>query len=139
MSGAIVAATSGATAATVAAAAAARMRQEEENMTKYSAEDLDGWEFKIMRSAMGRFKNYQQLQQICQEEARAGWELVEKFDDHRVRFKRRTDRRSADRGLPIDPYRTNVGIQGGGLAAIIVGVTFVLTGLGILIAFAVQR
>jgi hypothetical protein len=138
MSGAIVAATSGAAAAT-AAAAAARMRQEEENMTKYSAEDLDGWEFKIMRSAMGQFKNYQRLQQVCQEEARAGWELVEKFDDHRVRFKRRTDRRSGDRGLTTDPYRTNVGIQGGGLAAIIVGVTFVLTGLGILIAFAVQR
>ena len=108
-------------------------------MTKYSAEDLDGWEFKIMRSALGRFKSYHNLQQICQEEARAGWEMVEKFDDYRVRFKRRTDRRSGDRGLTTDPYRTSVGIQGGGLAAIIVGVTLAIAGLGLLIAFAVQR
>ena len=139
MSGAIIAATSGATAATVAAAAAARQREEEEDMTKYNAEDLGGWEFKIMRSALGRFKNYQRLQQVCQEEARAGWEMVEKFDDYRVRFKRRTDRRTGDRGLPTDPYRTSIGMQGGAMAAIIVGVVFVIAGLGLLIAFAVQR
>jgi len=139
MSGAIIAATSGATAATVAAAAAARQRQEEEDMTKYNAEDLDGWEFKILRSATGRFKNYQKLQQICREEARAGWEMVEKFDDNRVRFKRRIERRSGDQGLPTNPYRTSVGMQGGAMAAILAGVVFVIAGLGLLIAFAVQR
>jgi len=28
------------------------------------------------------------LRQLCEEEAEAGWILLEKLDDHRVRFKR---------------------------------------------------
>ena len=40
-----------------AMAEAAKLRKEEEDMAGYSREDLDGWEFKIMRSDFGRFKN----------------------------------------------------------------------------------
>jgi hypothetical protein len=57
-------------ATTVAAtAAAAKAREEEEDLTKYSPNDLEGWEFKIVRSNFGRFSNYQHVQQLCQEEA----------------------------------------------------------------------
>ena len=69
-----------------AAAAAAKASKEEEEMTKYRSDDLDGWEFKIMRSTWGHFGNREKFQKICEEEVAAGWEMVEKFDDHRVRF-----------------------------------------------------
>ena len=78
----------GAGAAAVAAAAAELCRQEEEEMTPYSAKDLDeGWEFKILRSNFGAFRRPEKLQAFLEEEKRGGWTLVEKFDDQRVRLK----------------------------------------------------
>jgi hypothetical protein len=96
-------------------------KQEEESMTQYSAQDLDGFEFKIVRSVMGRFSNYEAVQKLCAEEARAGWEMVEKFDNDRIRFKRRIERRNQDKSLSFDPYRTSVGIAELGVAAIVIG------------------
>lgn len=97
--------------AAAAAAAALRRRNqdEEECMTQYSAEELaQGWEFKIVRSNFASFRKPAVLQQVCEEEAGAGWTLVEKFDDQRLRFKRPiTERGRAAPG--IDPYRTNYG------------------------------
>jgi hypothetical protein len=58
---AFTAATAGATAATAAAAAARRMRAEEEDMTSYGAEDLEGWEFKIVRSTGRSFRKPEDL------------------------------------------------------------------------------
>ncbi|MCP4582726.1 MAG: hypothetical protein GY839_14035 [candidate division Zixibacteria bacterium] len=114
---------------TAAAAKAARDRQEEEDMTGYSKADLDGWEFKIMRSNMGKFKDYQKVQILCQEEAKAGWEMVEKFDNYRIRFKRRIDKRAGDRSLQTDPYRTNVGVGSGKMVLTISAVVFLLIGV----------
>lgn len=102
---------SGSAGAAGAAAARRRREQEEEElMTSYSTNDLEGWEFKIVRSVMGRFSNPRIVRTLCEEEARAGWELVEKFDDSRIRFKRPTDRRRSDSQLGFDPYRTRYGI-----------------------------
>jgi len=123
--GAFVATSAATTAA--AAAHAAKMRDEEENMTGYNKEDLNGWEFKIVRSSMGTFSNYEKVQEVCRQEAKAGWELVEKFDQCRLRFKRRTDMRSKDQFLDIDPYRTNVG-GGGKTVGIIVGLSIFFLG-----------
>jgi hypothetical protein len=112
---------SGGAAAAAAAAKKRREQQEEESMTQYSAQDLDGFEFKIVRSVMGRFSNYEAVQKLCAEEARAGWEMVEKFDNDRIRFKRRIERRNQDKSLSFDPYRTSVGIAELGVAAIVIG------------------
>jgi len=89
-------------ATTVAAAAAAaerkrRLQKEEEQMTRYRTEELEGWEFKIVRAATRKFRRPEVLQRVCEEEARAGWEMLEKFDDSRIRFKRRIDHRAEDR------------------------------------------
>ena len=59
------------------------------------------------------------MQQVCDEEARSGWELVEKFDDTRLRFKRPTSARNIPSPAGIDPYRTTYGISQGKLTAII--------------------
>lgn len=98
----------GAAAAAAAAAHQAKMREEEERMTAYNDGDLEGWEFKIVRSA-GKIKG-EKFQQLCEEESQHGWEMVEKFDDYRVRFKRPTSRRSQNGSSEIDPYRTTFGL-----------------------------
>jgi hypothetical protein len=85
---------------------------EEEDQTKYVEEDLmQDWEFKIIRNPLNRFDCREYLQQVLQEEAQAGWQLVEKFDGRRVRLKRLTSQRAGDANLPpeYDPYRTTVG------------------------------
>ena len=127
MSGAIVPIT-----AAVIAAQRKEQRREEEQMTGYNKEDMNGWEFKIVRSNFGTFRNPQAVRKLCEEEAVAGWEMLEKFDDHRIRFKRRVEKRSMDPHLGTDPYRTGIGAGTNSLFLIIIGLIFVLGGLAAL-------
>ena len=130
----------GATAATAAAhKAAEQKREEEEIMTAYGKEDLDGWEFKIMRSATGKFKSLATVQELCQQEARAGWEMVEKFDSSRIRFKRRIDKRSGDAQLGFDPYRTSAGMTEGKLAAVVLTSIALAAGLVAVLVFLLKH
>ena len=96
-------------AAITAAVVAARRAKEEEQMTTYAGNDLEGWEFKIVRSNFGSFSKTETIQRVCREEAESGWELVEKFDQYRLRFKRRIEHRSKDNSARLDPYRTSPG------------------------------
>jgi hypothetical protein len=135
-------ATAGATAA--AAAAAARRRQEEEELTPYTPDDLaGGWQFKILGSPFGRFKNPDYLRAALEEEAQAGWTLVEKFDDTRIRLKRPASYAAMDGKLDFDPYRSTVGRKlgpgsgtGGDLTSrllLIFGIVFAtILGLGLI-------
>ena len=131
---------------TAAASAAARVaadRKEEELMTPYAPKDLaEGWEFKILRSATAGFRNPEWLRSVLDEEQRAGWTLVEKFDDSRVRLKRPAGARANDAILDFDPLRTWVGMRQGVLALIIVACALASSGLialGILWAAGVLR
>lgn len=83
----------------------------EEEMSNYHSDDLDQYEFKIVRASTRRFQRPEIFQRLLQEESQAGWELLEKLDDQRVRFKRSKDMRRKDATLPpgIDPYRTQFG------------------------------
>ena len=102
----------GAAGAVAAAAAAEQARKEEEEMTPYTPQDLnENWEFKILRCVTGRFRDPIWLNGILQEEARAGWTMIEKFDDSRVRLKRPAKARVNDAALGFDPYRTWVGMS----------------------------
>jgi hypothetical protein len=108
-----------ATSAAVAAEAARKLREEEEELTPYKSEEIEGWEFKIVRSVTGQFKKPETVQRLLEEESRAGWEMLEKFDDNRIRFKRKIENRTNDRYLEIDPYRTQFGISQGQLGLVI--------------------
>jgi hypothetical protein len=139
MSGAVGAGAGAAAAA--AAAKAAMMRKEEEELTPYNAEDLEGWEFKIVRANSRKFKDAQAVQRVCEQEAHAGWEMVEKFDDSRIRFKRRVEMRSRDQHLgpgAVDPYRTLIGVSETHIVLVIVGVSL-LIGLGAALFFGLSR
>jgi hypothetical protein len=139
-----MAAAGGAAAATAAAAAAAAAaQQEEEEMTPYgSAELAENWEFKILRCVTPKFRDAVFLHTVLEQEARAGWILVEKFDDNRVRLKRPASARRNDATLGFDPYRTWVGMSqnrfGLWLVLGIFGAMGVLAGIGIVIAMLVK-
>ena len=122
----------GAAAGAAAAAVAEMMRREEEEMTPYSAKDLDeGWEFKILRSSFAAFRNPEKLRAVLEEEKRGGWTLVEKFDDQRIRLKRPAGGKvvQGDFAEGYDPYRTTVNTSP--------QVAFVLLGVGVAVALAI--
>lgn len=103
---------SGAAAAAAAAAEQRRRReQEEEEMTTYPPGD--DWEFKIVRANSNAFRNPKNLNRLLEEEAVAGWSLVEKFDNQRIRLKRPRQARLNDSNLPpgVDPYRVHYGLS----------------------------
>ena len=72
---------------------------------------LVGWEFKILRAEADLFSSPAVLQQACDEEAIAGWILLEKLDDRRLRFKRPIAMREVidPQTLGFDPYRSVYG------------------------------
>ena len=132
-----------ASAGAAAAAAAARLRalhEEEERLSAYSPDDLaKGWEFKIVRANTAAFRKSEVMQQVCDEEARSGWELVEKFDDTRLRFKRPTAARNIPSPAGIDPYRTTYGMSQGRLTAIILIAVFGSMGLIMAVVAAIAN
>jgi hypothetical protein len=114
-----------------------RDRAEEEQLTPYTTADLaDGWEFKIVRSVTGGFGKPETLQAMLAEEAVSGWQMVEKFDNERIRLKRPRRAQEMDAQLPpgIDPYRSYRGISEGQLALAIIGVIAAVVGVGIAVA-----
>jgi len=122
-----------------AAAAKAKRQQEEEEMTAYSEDELaKRWEYKIIRSGTGAFRHRDRLREALEEEAQAGWELVEKFDDQRVRLRRPVAARSNDHLLDFDPYRTWIGVSDAGL--VVRGlVVSALIGAVVLVIFLLVR
>jgi hypothetical protein len=126
---------------TAAQVAAKKKRQEEEEMAKYTRDELDNdWEFKIVKSVSGKFSKREVVEQVRAEEAVAGWVMVEKFDDNRIRFKRPASAQRNDYNLPpgIDPYRTTYGMSEGGLALSIIGVMVGIGGIIALLAYLLQ-
>jgi hypothetical protein len=69
----------------------------------------DGWEFKVLASSGLAFRDPRALRRAVEEEARAGWTLLEKLDDGRLRFKRPVGERARDSARGFDAYRTRYG------------------------------
>ncbi len=69
----------------------------------------DGWEFKVLASSGLAFRDPRALQRAVEEEARAGWTLLEKLDDGHLRFKRPVGERERDAARGFDAYRTQFG------------------------------
>jgi hypothetical protein len=121
-----------------------KLAEEEENMTDYTHDDLAGdWEFKIVRSDSGAFRKPEVLRELVEQEAQAGWIMLEKFDDNRVRFKRPRSAQAKDPFLPaeVDPYRTLHGsffTRRAVLVTLMMGLVF-LVGSGFLVMLLAAR
>jgi hypothetical protein len=125
-----------------AAGAAARRRrnyEEEEEVTPMNTDASGAFEYKIIRSVTNAFRSPALFQQMLQEEGQAGWELVEKLDDGRVRLRRSIECRTKDAHLTQDPYRTRIGIGEVQLVFIILGSVFGTLGFIALMVFVLIR
>jgi hypothetical protein len=88
-----------------------KQREEEEFVPPYMGDpSAEGYEFKILRSNLGRFGSIQVLRAALDEESRAGWELVEKLDNYRLRLRRHNEARERDADQGFDAYRTYYGM-----------------------------
>lgn len=125
-----------------AAGAAAKRRQnfeEEEEVTPMNTDSTGAFEYKIIRSITNAFRTPAFFQQTLQEEAQAGWQLVEKLDDGRVRLRRSIECRSNDTHLTQDPYRTRIGMSEVNLVFVILGSVFGTLALIGLAVFMLKR
>jgi hypothetical protein len=95
-----------------------RRREEEEIMTGYRPDELAGnWQFKIVK---GTFKTQKQLDAVVHEQAEYGWQLVEVFDQARIRFKRPAAEAAKDEFRDGNPYSTISKASGPGCATMVV-------------------
>ncbi len=104
-------------------------------MADYTQNDLkNDYEFKIVRSDAGAFRKPEVLSRLIEEEAQAGWVMLEKFDNSRIRFKRPHSARAKDAYLPdgVDPYRTRYGVPSAQYAALVgILIGLLVLGLGV--------
>jgi hypothetical protein len=68
------------------------------------------WEFKIVRGSVNGFRGRESLHYVCEQERKAGWILLEKLDNQRLRFRRPIAARKQDHLCRQDPYRTYYGM-----------------------------
>ncbi|MEX0618749.1 MAG: hypothetical protein WDZ76_11165 [Pseudohongiellaceae bacterium] len=68
-------------------------------------------EYKILQSNTPMFAKPDKFREILEEEARAGWQLIEKLDNYKLRLQRETSHRANDQNLGFDPYRSQVGVS----------------------------
>ena len=68
-------------------------------------------EYKIIQSQTPLFADTAKMHEVLAEEAKAGWRLLEKEDNYRIRVQREISHRANDAGLGLDAYRTTVGVS----------------------------
>ncbi len=80
-------------------------------------------EYKVIQATTPFFAKSANIDTVMAEEVKAGWRLLEKCDNYKLRLQRDISHRANDKNLSIDPYRTQVGLNN----AIVYGVTTVAT------------
>ncbi len=68
-------------------------------------------EYKIVQSTTPHFAKTGNLKAVLDEEAQCGWQLVEKFDNYKIRLQRDISHRTGDATRSVDAYRTQVGLS----------------------------
>lgn len=68
-------------------------------------------EYKIIQSQTPLFANSAKMHEVLEQESRAGWQLLEKEDNFRLKLQRSISHRENDANLDFDAYRSNVGVS----------------------------
>ena len=68
-------------------------------------------EYKVIQSQTPTFRDTAKMHEILDEEAKAGWRLLAKEDNYRLKLQRDISNRANDAGLDLDAYRTTVGVS----------------------------
>jgi hypothetical protein len=80
-------------------------------------------EYKILQSQTPFFANAAKMHEAVEQESKAGWTLLEKEDNYRIKLKRNTSNRDNDKNLDFDAYRSTVGVS----SVVTYGITVALT------------
>lgn len=80
-------------------------------------------EYKVIQATTPYFAKSPNIATVMAEEEKAGWRLLEKCDNYKLRLQRDISHRANDKNLSVDPYRTQVGINNG----VVYGITTALT------------
>lgn len=67
-------------------------------------------EYKIIQSQTPLFADTAKMHEVLEQEAKAGWRLLEKEDNYRIKVQRDISHRAGDKDLDFDAYRTSVGV-----------------------------
>ena len=68
-------------------------------------------EYKVIQSQTPMFSDTAKMHEILDEEAKAGWRLLAKEDNYRLKLQRDISNRANDTALDIDAHRTTVGVS----------------------------
>lgn len=80
-------------------------------------------EYKVIQSQTPLFADTAKMQEVLAEESKAGWRLLEKEDNYKIRVQRDISHRANDANLGLDAYRTTVGVS----SMVTYGVTALIT------------
>jgi len=80
-------------------------------------------EYKVIQSQTPLFADTPKMQEVLSQEAQAGWQLLEKQDNYKIRLQRDISHRANDANLDFDAYRTSVGVS----SVVTYGATALLT------------
>jgi len=88
-------------------------------------------EYKIVQSQTPLFASTAKMHELLEQESQAGWRLLEKQDNYRIKLQREISNRDNDKNLNFDAYRSAVGVSsvltyGATAAATIVIVSIIL-------------
>lgn len=68
-------------------------------------------EYKVMQAQTPLFADTKKMHEILDQEAKAGWRLLEKEDNYRIKLQRDISNRDNDKNLDFDAYGTSVGVS----------------------------
>lgn len=80
-------------------------------------------EYKILQSQTPLFASTAKMHEAMEQESKAGWTLLEKEDNYRIKLQRNTSNRDNDKNLDFDAYRSTVGVS----SVVTYGMTAVMT------------
>ncbi|MFT6092729.1 MAG: hypothetical protein ACJA2Q_000618 [Pseudohongiellaceae bacterium] len=92
-------------------------------------------EYKTLQSQTPLFASAAKMHETLEQESKAGWSLLEKEDNYRIKLQRNTLNRANDKSLEFDAYRSTVGVSSvvtyGLTAAMTLGVVSIILYLAI--------
>lgn len=68
-------------------------------------------EYKILQSQTPLFASAAKMHEVLEQESKAGWQLLEKEDNYRIKVQRDVSNRANDKNLDFDAYRSTVGVS----------------------------
>lgn len=87
-------------------------------------------EYKIIQSQTPLFASTAKMHEVMEQESKAGWRLLEKEDNYRLKLQRDIANRDNDKNLDFDAYRSTVGVSSvvtyGATALMTIGVVSVI-------------